>query len=264
MKKKVKLALMISTFAVLIAAVELISRTGIINPYFLPAPSKVIQTMWRERDFIFGNAWVSIIRMITAYAIGTSLGILLGIAVGWYKHVEATMGSVLNALYSVPKLTFLPLFILWLGLDNIAFLAVTVLSTFFPTFLNTYSGVKKTDKAYIELFNNFKGKKTDMLRKIVIPAALPYISTGLRMSIGTVLTITTVTEMAMADKGIGAIIWRGGAVFRADYIVAGQIILAVFGVSMFALYDLIEGKLLLNWMNTKKNGVTNKRYYQEL
>ena len=227
---------------------EVLTRFSIINTVFLPPPSEVFLAFPNNANEIFSALIITLKHIGIGYFFGAVFGISLGAISGWYRFLEKSLGNLVNALYPIPRITFLPLFILWFGYGEIPIIVIITLATFFPIFINTLSGVKKTDKRLIEVGKNFSANKIQILKKITFPSALPHITTGLRLGIGRAVTSGIASEMLIGLMGLGGIIYLAGEFFKPEIIILSQIILSIFGLILYKFFDLIEYRYLLRWM----------------
>ncbi len=231
---------------------EVLTRFNVINTVFLPPPSEVFLAFPNNANEIFNALIITLKHISVGYFFGAVFGILLGAVSGWYRFIEKSLGNLVNALYPIPKITFLPLFVLWFGYGETPIIVIIALSTFFPTFINTLSGVKKTDKGLIEVGKNFNANKFQILKKITFPSALPHITTGLRLGIGRSISSGIAAEMLIGLMGLGGVIYLAGEFFKPEIIILSQIVLAIFGLIIYKIFDFIEYRYLLRWMPREK------------
>ena len=235
------------TLILIFAIWQILYDINIINNLFIVSPLDLLNTLIEKWDFLLINTIVTLKRTLIGFIIGIVLGIVFGILTGWNKLSNDTIGSVLYALYNIPKFTLLPIFILWLGLNENPVILIIALSAFFPTYINTNSGVKRTDSSYIEMIVNLGGKNFDVIRKVIIPGVLPFISAGMKLSIRMALIGAVTSEMFISNSGLGAVIWTSGELFRINLMLLCPILLGLIGFVLFRLYDFIERKFLLKY-----------------
>ncbi len=231
---------------------EIVIKSGLIKSIFLPSPSKVFLSSLKNYQYLISSLLITLKHVSIGYFIGASFAIFLGILIGWHKNVELLINPIFLMISAIPVVTFLPLFILWLGLGILPIILCAIIAAFFPTLSATISGVKKVNKNYIEVAKNFNINEKKILTKVVLPASLPYITNGLRLAIQLTFLITPVAEMMMVNTGLGGFIWKNADLFRTELVILGQITLGITGLSLFKIFDLIEKKCLLPWMQIKK------------
>ncbi len=246
-----KIIFPIIAFLIILIVWEILVYFDIINSLFLPAPSSILKSLIKETDYYFKSIAITLKHIIIGYFIGVSLAIPLGLIFGWNKDIEITLSPLFLVISAIPIVTFLPLFILWFGLNEIPIYLCSIIAAFFPTFLSTWHGVKKMDNSFIEAAKNLKIKSIN--KKIIFPASLPYISNGLRQSVQLIFLVTPPTEMIMGDIGLGGFIWKSANLFKSELVILGMVTLGVIGFSLFKIYEFIEQKYLLKWMNVRKN-----------
>lgn len=227
---------------------ELVSRSGLTEPSLLPPPSTVVQTLWSDaRDgALWDNTQASMIRWVVGFLLGASSGIFLGALVGLYKLAETVLDTSVQMFRTVPNLGLIPLLILWLGLGESPKILMIALACFFPLYINTFAGIRNVDRRLIEVGNvyNFTGRR--MLFRVVIPAALPQIFTGVRYGLGVAWLALVGSELVGASSGLGYMIQMGQALSRVDIVMAGLTVFAVAGKLVDVIVKLAE-KRLLKW-----------------
>jgi NitT/TauT family transport system permease protein len=226
---------------------EGIVSAGLIRSVFLPAPSAVGVALFRNIGFLSLSALVTLRDVAVGYCIGTSVGILLGIVIGHYRWVNSAVSPLLLLLSPIPIVTFVPLFIIWFGLNLLPVFCCAAIASLFPAMMSTISGVKNVDKHLLEVAQNFGATDRQVLRMIILPAAMPQISNGLRLSIQLCFLITPVAEMIMGDIGMGGFIWRSADLAKTEVVIVGQLTLGVMGLALYKVYDKIESRYLLKW-----------------
>ncbi len=225
---------------------ELIGRTGIVSELFLPAPSSILVEgleMLKSGE-IFANFSASFYRIALGFIIGCSAGIVLGLLTGMSKLADSIGTPIIFALYPIPKIALLPLIILWLGIGELSKVTVISLGVFFPVVINTYSGVKNIDPLFIKVAVSFQASRLSLIRKVILPGALPVIFAGLKLAAGTSLLMLVAAEMIAAREGIGAMILHYGDLMMTTKLMVGVIILSLLGVIFTNSLQLLEKKII--------------------
>jgi ABC-type nitrate/sulfonate/bicarbonate transport system permease component len=226
---------------------EVVVSVGLIRSVFLPPPSAVAVALFKNIKFLSLSALATLRDVAMGYFIGTSIGLALGIIIGHYRWVNLTVSPILLLLSPIPIVTFVPLFIIWFGLNLIPVFCCASIASLFPTMMSTISGVKNVDKQLLEVAQNFGATDKQALRMVILPAAMPQISNGLRLSIQLCFLITPVAEMIMGDIGMGGFIWRSADLAKTEVVIVGQITLGIMGLALYKVYDQIEARYLLKW-----------------
>ncbi len=235
-------------FIGLIAFWEFGSRTGFISALVLPAPSEVY-TAFREL-IESGLLWVhlsaSLQRLIVGWICGTSLGVITGLAIGLSSVARAGLSPLVSAIFPIPKIALLPLFIIWFGIGEGSKVATILFGTFFPTVIATYGGVDNVDRSLIRMGQSFGLAWPSIVRKIILPGAMPAILSGCRISASIAIILLVAAEMIGAEFGIGAYILLAGSLFATDQLIAGVAVLSTLGLCFAWLIGRAE-KYFLKW-----------------
>ncbi len=238
----------IIVFATLILLAEWGTRAGWITNLTLPRPSDVAATLvelWRS-GLLWTHLAPSLTRLVVGGALGISAGIGVGMMIGLFSYVRAGLIPVVAALFPIPKIALLPLFVIWFGIDEGSKYALIALGTFTPTIVATYGAVDNVDRTLVRMGQSFGLSWWSIVRKIVLPGALPGILSGLRVSVAIGIILLVAAEMLGAEYGIGAYILQAGSLYDLERLFAGVLILSVLGVTTSWLIGLLE-KRLLNW-----------------
>jgi ABC-type nitrate/sulfonate/bicarbonate transport system permease component len=224
-----------------------------IDPIFLSYPTGIVAAVPKmlasgELQTAF---WISLQGLLVGLALAIFAGVLLGLLTGRYRTVDHLLDVQITALYSTPHVALIPLLILWFGLGSAAKLVLIFLSAFFPIVINTYSGVRNVSHALVEVAMAEGANERQIFTKIVIPAALPFIMTGIRLAMGRAVVAMVVAEMFTAVSGLGGSIVRYGAAFATDKLFVVIIVLALMGVGLTELVRSLERRLT-PWKETER------------
>ncbi|MCO6187659.1 ABC transporter permease [Rhizobium sp. L1K21] len=233
-------------FAVLIGLAEIGTRTGFISNLTLPRPSDVLETIVQlyQSGLLFKHLVPSLTRLVVGAALGASIGISVGVMVGLFSYVRAGLVPLLAALFPIPKIALLPLFVIWFGIDEGSKYALIAFGTFTPTAVATYSAVDNVDRSLIRMGQSFGLSWFSIVRKIVLPGAMPGILSGLRISLAIAIILLVAAEMLGAQYGIGAYILEAGSLYDLERLFAGVVILSLLGVLVSTVIGIIERRLL--------------------
>ena len=233
-------------FVVLIALAEWGTRTGYISALTLPRPSDVALTFVELYDsgMLFKHLIPSLTRLVVGAAIGAGLGISLGILIGLFSLVRAGLVPLVAAIFPIPKIALLPLFVIWFGIDEMSKYALIAFGTFTPTVVATYGAVDNVDRTLIRMGQSFGLSWRSIVGKIVLPGAMPGILSGLRISLTIAIILLVAAEMLGAEYGIGAYILQAGSLYDLERLFAGVVILSVLGVIVSAGIAALERRML--------------------
>lgn len=186
----------------------------------------------------------SLYRILLGFALGSIIGLLVGLVTGTSALMDRIGTPIVNALYPIPKIALLPLFILWLGIGELSKVTIIALGVFFPVAMNTYSGVKNVDTLLIKVAVSFNASWWLTMKSVVLPSALPVIFAGLRLAAGTSLLLLVAAEMIAAQEGIGALILHYGDLMITDRLMAGVIVLSLLGLIFNLGLQWLEHKIV--------------------
>ena len=225
---------------------ELGSRTGIIPPRVLAAPSSVILTFWGMlvSGELPSNMLVSLGRAAAGLVIGIGLGSSLAIAAGLTKAGEAAVDPPVQMLRTLPILALSPLFIVWFGIGETPKIALIALGTTFPIYLNLYNGIRGVDPRLIEAARSFGLKGWELIVDVVLPGAMPSFLLGLRYALAGSWLILVVAEQINASAGLGYLINNARDFLRTDVIVVCLVVYALLGLGADSIVRALERHLL--------------------
>jgi sulfonate transport system permease protein len=237
---------------ILVFLCEFLVRNGVIAPYLLPAPSSLVQTLGELAD---GDLWqhigASSWRVFLGFAIGSGLGLIFAIFVGLNKQAEEFLEPSFSAIKSIPSLAWIPLLLLWLGIDEASKITLIAIGAFFPTYTNTVAAIQGVDRKLIEVARVYRLKYWQQIQQIVLPAASPGILTGLRNGLSLAWMFMIAAELIAATQGIGYLLSDGRETSRPDIVIIAIILLAILGKLTDSLMKVLETRLL-RWRDVIK------------
>ncbi len=232
----------------LIALWQVGAMAGAIPTLFLPPPAAIARALWHLT--ISGELWnhlsASLSRLAVGWVLGTVFGILTGVAVGLSSALRSPAMAVVSALFPIPKIALVPLFIIWFGIGEGSKLATLGFGVFFPTVIATAGGVDNVPRGLIRMGQSFGLSTWAITRKIVLPGALPAILSGFRVTASIAIVLLVAAEMIGADRGIGAFVLSAGNLYDTDNLLAGIVLLSMLGLTVAWLIGLAE-RALLRW-----------------
>ena len=230
----------------LLAIWELICQSGVVSSLFLPAPTAIISALMQMiADGEIGvSLAASLYRILAGFFIGSLIGLAVGLVTGTSALMDKIGTPIVNAIYPIPKIALLPLFILWLGIGELSKVTIIALGVFFPVAMNTYSGVKNVDTLLLKVAASFNASWRMTMKSVVLPNALPMIFAGLRLAAGTSLLLLVAAEMIAAQVGIGALILHYGDLMITDRLMAGVIVLSLLGLVFNLILQFVERKAI--------------------
>ena len=212
---------------------------------FFTTPSQIVGTLWTM--FATGTIWKPLGVSASGFSIGLGLAIVvglpLGVLIGRSRTLNAMLDPFVTAFNATPRLVFLPLVMLWFGLGLWSKVVIVFIGALFPILINTYEGVRNSDKLLINVVRSFGAKEWDIARLVVVPNALPYIVAGLRLAIGRAVLGVVVAEFFGSESGLGVMMVQAAGRYQVAVVFSGLIVFAALSLAMTALVKMIENRL---------------------
>jgi ABC-type nitrate/sulfonate/bicarbonate transport system permease component len=236
----------VGLIVVLLLVWELAAATGRMPSLSFPRMSEILAAWWRlilsgelPRE-LADSLW----RMFAGYFIGVLLGVLLGLLMGYFRFFYNLLEPITEVLRPIPSPAYLPIVILFLGIDDEMKVFMIAFASLFPVLINTYSGVRSVDPIQLQTARTFGVTGRKLIWQIVLPAASPYIFTGMRVSLAVALIVMVISEMVAASSGIGYFILSAQRGFQIREMFAGVLTLAVVGYVLNRLFVAVENRVL--------------------
>jgi NitT/TauT family transport system permease protein len=236
----------VALIVVLLVLWEVAAANAIFPPMSFPRISLILATWGRliVSGELLKELLPSLWRMFAGYVIGVFIGVILGLAMGYARFFYNLLEPITEVLRPIPSPAYLPIVILFLGIDDEMKIFMIAFASLFPVLLNTYSGVRSVDPIQLQTARTFGVSGHKLLTQIVLPAASPYIFTGMRVSLAVALIVMVISEMVAASDGIGYFILSAQRGFDIPEMFAGVLTLAVLGYVLNRLFLLIENRVL--------------------
>ncbi len=245
--------LTLASLLLLLLSWELIARIGHFNTSLYPCPSQLFLTFLAMLKLhqLSADIAASFQRVALGYAIGTTLGIIIGCLTGRIHFFSVTLGRIINLFRPIPAIAFISLTIVWFGLGETPKIFLIAWAAFFPIWINTHLGVGHVDQVYIWAAKSMGAKNKDVLFEVVLPSATPFIIAGARLSISVAFTVLVAAEMTGASAGVGYRISEADADFRVDKMMVDLVVLGLLGASADAIFTKLTS-LLFPWNSASK------------
>jgi NitT/TauT family transport system permease protein len=219
---------------------------SLVNPLFLPTPVAICRAI--AQLALSGALWqhlaYSVMRIGVGWMLGTIAGVAVGFAIGLSRIARSVGITFISALFPIPKIALLPLLILWLGIGEEPKIATIALGVFFSTAISVYSGVDAVPRNLIRMAQSFNVPFATIVRRVIWPGALPSILAGFRITASIALLLVVSAEMIGAEYGIGAFVLQAGNLMQTDQLLAGVVLLSLFGLAVGKLIGMLETRLL--------------------
>jgi NitT/TauT family transport system permease protein len=241
-----------------------VAVNGWVNENILPSPLEVARKwlayllpLQEFKDYAGGGWWSwafsgellvdafgSLYRVVVGFLIGAGLALPLGLAMGASQAVYAWFNPLVQILRPIPPIAYIPLSILWFGLGNAPAVFLIALGAFFPVLMNTIAGVRQVDGIYLRAARNLGAGQGTMFLRVILPAAVPYILSGVRIGIGTAFIVVIVSEMIAVNNGLGFRILEAREYFWSAKIIAGMITIGLLGLAIDIGMNRLNNHLL--------------------
>lgn len=230
------------TFALWEAAV----RLGLMSNFFWSKPSDVAKTMWIfvQDGTALEDTWFTFRATVIGFVAGSALGAAIGLSLWWSANGARVAEPFIIIFNAIPKLALGPLIILMFGIGIASKIALAIALTFVITALAAHSGVKSVDPDLVRLTYSLGGRRRDVFLKVVLPSALPWIISSLRINIGLALAGVLIGEFISSQHGLGKVILYAGATYDIALIWAGIAILSALSMLLYGAVVLVERNLL--------------------
>jgi NitT/TauT family transport system permease protein len=225
---------------------EICGLLGFLNPLFFPVPSLIFRMfiIMLLNGEIWKNLSITLFRIFIGFLLGTFTGILIGMVMGASKKIRLLFDPIVAATYPIPKLAIFPLLIVLFGIGEVSIIMAIALGCFFLALINTMTGVRNINKVYFEMAKNYGASRSQVFRKVIIPASLPMIFTGIRLALGMSLLVVVAVEFVSANKGIGAMIWNSWETFEIEKLYVGIFICAILGIIFTMALKIVEERVV--------------------
>ncbi|HEX78532.1 MAG TPA: ABC transporter permease, partial [Dehalococcoidia bacterium] len=197
---------------------------------------------------VLGDNFLSSLgRVLIGFVAGSIAGILVGTMMGWKDIAHKALNPIINILYPIPALGWLPLLMLWIGINEMLPITIIFICSFFPVCYNTVTGIRNVDKDYVKAARTLGASDMRILATVVLPLALPNIFTGLRLEAGMAWRVIIAAEMVAIPTGIGALMMKATNLSRIDIIIVCLIVLAVMCLIFERFFAYMEERVTARW-----------------
>ncbi len=241
-----QLALRWSLVIALFVAWELLTRSRTFTPFMLPSPQSVLERIWRDGTTgdLFINMALTIYRALAGFLIAAVLGVSIGLVMTRNAGLRWFLDPVISVGFPMPKITFLPVIVLWLGFYDTAKISMVVFDAIFPILTATIAGVRSVEKELIWSARNLGARERDLLWQILLPAASPQILTGLQVALPIALIVAVVAEMMMGGYGMGGAMIQASRMADSRGVFAGIIEISIVGWIFVKAMAMLRARLL--------------------
>ncbi|GAB2888894.1 ABC transporter permease [Paraburkholderia jirisanensis] len=234
----------------LLALIELLVRTGVLPEHLVPAPTTIAATLLQLGvGSLLRHVGASTLRVFAGFGCGAALAVLIGAAMGLSRRLDALLDPSFQALRAIPSLAWVPILLLWMGIDEAPKIALVAIGAFFPVHLAVVAGIRDVDRKLIELGDVYRLSRAASFRRILLPASLPQIFTGLRTGLSLAWMFMVAAELIAATRGLGYLLSDGRETGRPDIVFGAILLLALLGKLTDGAMKFAETRVLA-WRDT--------------
>ena len=245
-----RLAGLLLPFAFL-GLMEALVRTHVVPEHLVPTPSSIAETLWQlGGDRLGRHIGASSLRVFAGFTIGAAIAILFGAAMGLSRRLDALLDPSFQALRAIPSLAWVPVLLLWMGIDEAPKITLIAIGAFFPVHLSVVAGIRDVDRKLIELGEVNRLSQRALFVRILLPASLPQIFTGLRTGLSLAWMFMVAAELIAATRGLGYLLSDGRETGRLDLVFGAILLLALLGKLSDSVLKAIENRVL-SWRDTR-------------
>lgn len=232
---------------------QILSGTGAISQQMFSSPWLIVKQYFylTSSGELPHHLRISVVRASIGFLFGASSGLLLGMLVGMYRPVEEVLNPTVQMIRTIPLLAITPLFIMWFGFGELSKVLLISMGAFFPLYVNTFLGVRNVDSKLFDVARVMEFSRFSQVVKLVIPAALPNILLGIRLSLSIAWLCLVVAELLGADTGVGYMIQEARSFMQTDVMFVGITIFALVGKLSDSIVRILENRLLC-WQDSYK------------
>ena len=247
MRTSLRVGARVASVLALLVLWQLISDSGIVTAFQLPSFTRVLSRIWD--DAVAGDLWVNtavtLYRALAGFAIASVGGIVIGMAMSRIKLVHWFIDPIISIGFPMPKIAFLPVIILWLGVYDTSKITMIVFDAIFPVIAATMIAIEGVEREFVWSARNMGANEREVLWQVVLPAALPQIMTGLQVALPLSLIVAVVTEMLMGGYGLGGAMMTASRFANSPGVFAGIVEIAVIGYVLVKIMALVRRRLLI-------------------
>lgn len=231
-----------------LAVWTILEKRGSLNTVIMPAPSKILSTFISlvKSGQLWKNLTISLLRVLKGYLLAASLGVILGILIGLFRHLNRLTDLLIQIIKPIPPIAWIPLVILWFGIGEEGKVFLIFLGGFFTILTNVVDGIRQTDRKLIEVSQAMETPFLKHIFLLVIPHSAPNIFTGLRVGLSSCWMCVVAAELVSSTTGLGYMIMNARQFGQTDVVIVGMLTIGVLGKVMDSLLKVVE-KAVIRW-----------------
>ena len=232
---------------------EIFARLGFIDVRLFSSPVMIFKTMmpmFYSGELLY-HTFISAQRILLGFLTGAVPGVILGLSMGLFPPVRASLMPMVAATFPIPKLAIMPLILIIFGLGEASKIFTIAIGVFYLVLINTMAGVLNIDDIYLDVAKNFGATPFQFYSTVAFPGALPMIFAGFKLGMGTALLLIVAAELSAAKAGVGWMVWRAYDMFDIEKMFVALITMAFLGYIFSYLLDMIE-RMVIPWVNNRR------------
>ncbi|HMJ41478.1 MAG TPA: ABC transporter permease [Pseudolabrys sp.] len=221
-----------------------------VSDIIVPKPSQIIVTLWQRMPALWPHTVQTLYTTLVGFFFGIVIGIALGVLIGSSKLAYDVAYPLLVGFASIPKVAVVPIFVLWFGAGTVPAVLTAMIMCIFPIVVNVATGLATTEPELEDVMRALRASKVDILWNVGLPRTMPFFFASLKVSVTLAFVGTVISETVASNRGIGNVMMIASSNFDVPLVFAGLMILAFLGVSLYAIFSLIEGRIT-GWAHRK-------------
>lgn len=216
------------------------------NPALLPPISDIVNAFLvnLESGSLMTALGASLFRIVMGFVIGTSLALILGCLIGWYKVAEYLFDPLIEAVRPIPPLAYIPIIIIWFGIEEFSRVLIITIACFLVCIVNVIAGMKNVPQVYVDAASTMGASRFQVFRTVAVPAATPFIFTGLRIALAAAWTTLVASELIAAQNGLGFLLQEGRRYFLTDQVMMVIVIIGTCAFIMDRVFRMVQARLM--------------------
>jgi NitT/TauT family transport system permease protein len=225
---------------------EALARSDLVDVNYMPPVSVICETLWGlvSTKELTSHAFITLKRVILGFGLGGLCGFVLGFACGYIPRVYGVLELTVESLRPMPSVALIPVGVLFLGIGDSLNVAIIAWACSWPVFINTMIGVRSTEHVRVNTARTFGYPRAKVISRVILPACLPYIFTGLRIGLGIAVSVVVITEMVASGSGLGYFIRISSMSYQVPQMYAGIITVGMFGYLLNKTFLVLENRML--------------------
>jgi putative hydroxymethylpyrimidine transport system permease protein len=237
--------------ALLVGGWQALAKLGHVENYLFPAPSEVASALWRDRDLLAPDAWVTAREVLLGFALALAIGVAIALVLHLSPVLRRAVYPLVVASQAIPVVVIAPILVIWFGFGLTPKLIVIALICFFPVVVNTLDGLQSVDRDQIKMMRTLGASRLDLLRRLELPSSLPFLFSGAKVAVAVAVIGAVFGELVGSDAGLGHAIQVGTAQLETARVFAAVLILSVMAIALFGLVALVERRAV-PWARVSK------------